>query len=179
MEDDTVEEVLRETGYVVNNILQELARIPKMRKTVLDEGEELLKGVHEAGQLHTVGRSINQLASDPPGSYWWDEKLGSWMFTILRMERNSKERFNGLREELERVDLKFIDRLRAVGKSPEMTERPHGPAKVIKVATVPVPVLKDIPEEQKIICQSCSRKYASEKAYNSHVRNSHPEESER
>ena len=72
MEDDTVEEVLRETGYVVNNILQELARIPKMRKTVLDEGEELLKGVHEAGQLHTVGRSINQLASDPPGSYWWD-----------------------------------------------------------------------------------------------------------
>ena len=111
MEDDNVEEALRETGYVINYILQELARVPRMRAAVLEDGRELLRGVHEAGQLHALGKSINQLASDPPGSYSWDGKLGSWIFTILRMERNMKERFNALREEIKRVDMTFIDRL--------------------------------------------------------------------
>ena len=179
MEDDNVEEALRETGYVINYILQELARVPRMRAAVLEDGRELLRGVHEAGQLHALGKSINQLARDPPGSFSWDGKFGSWIFTILRMERNRKECFNALREEIKRVDMTFIDRLRALGKSPEMTDKPHGPAKRIEVATVIVPDVREVPDEEKIDCRVCGRKYASEKAYNTHVRNSHPGESDR
>ena len=177
-EEDSVMNELKSTRDAINLFVLTLASTPRIKKQYIEEGNRILETVTEILSLHANGFSINQSSADPPGCRWWEGRLSSFICIVLRMSRNLSPRFDKLREVLDTISLSFMDRLKAIGQSPEMVSQTDGPYKNIPVTFTPVPLTAPIEDEDKINCEKCNRKYASEKAFNLHVRKSHPEDVE-
>lgn len=130
------------------------------------------------------GLSIRQSASDEVGICWAEERLGDWMYSLIRgVNRIDDE--NYLKPELmdlalERGGLR-VDAIRSIADGEEMRNRPCTGGKLKIVNFLPANKEKETEKKQDNKIYSCpveecesGRKFSSLTAQRQHIRSKHP-----
>jgi hypothetical protein len=163
-----------------SRIVTTMAGIPTVRQDIIEDGEGIIRAVVEAMRNHAAHRSINQSRDDPAGSWWWEGRLGSWMCSVLRISRDADPQLDWVRSVLDRSDLGFLDRIKEIGYGEEMTARPNGPSRIVKLAFSAVPDTIRPADVLDCPVEDCgSGPFSSAKAYNRHLQLKHKDDADR
>ena len=179
---ESTRNVISNCGEAINQIVLCLSAIESIEPELIEEGTQLVKSATEAMTLFTKGLSINQSSSDPPGSIWWEGRLGNFIFNVLRLARNMLPLYEPLRQIMDNLDFKFVDEIRKIGRSNEHMEiRQNGPAPVVKLSYKEAIISNSTKEQEYILCpaEDCTGRYGSTKAFNFHLKRKHPGDIER
>ena len=175
---ESTRNVISNCGEAINQIVLCLSAIESIEPELIEEGTQLVKSATEAMTLFTKGLSINQSSSDPPGSIWWEGRLGNFIFNVLRLTRNMSPLYEPIRQMMDNFDFEFVDQIRKIGQSNEHMEiRQNGPASVVKLIYKEA-IVSNYKEKEYILCpaEDCTGRYGTEKAFNFHLKTKHPED---